>query len=133
MALGKGMGPGGRIARAEKKVDKAKDKLGKAVSKYRIASTDSPSEYYKKKDNQAKGDVKVGKAVAKVDKAKGKLTTATRKVAEKAEAKYDKGRAAKKGETAMDMINRQIGQLQRQDPLSGPFKQAVKQKTFKRK
>jgi hypothetical protein len=104
MALAKGMGPGGRIARAENKVDKAKDKLGKAVSKYRIASTDSPSEYYKKKDNQAKGDVKVGKAVAKVDKAKGKLTTATRKVAEKAEAKYDKAKAKKSDAMRESMI-----------------------------
>lgn len=83
MALAKGMGPGGRIARAENKVDKAKDKLGKAVSKYRIASTDSPSEYYKKKDNQAKGDVKVGKAVAKVDKAKAKVDKVVGKVAGK--------------------------------------------------
>lgn len=132
MALGKAMGPGGKIARAEKKVDKAKEKVSKAA-KNLISSRDTPSEYDRKRAIQGKTEAKVSKAVAKVDKAKGKLTTATRKVAEKAEAKYDKGRAAKKGETAMDMINRQIGQLQRQDPLSGPFKQAVKQKTFKRK
>lgn len=104
MALGKGMGTGGRIARAEKKVEKAKDKVGKAVGKYRIASTDSPSEYYKKKDNQAKGDVKVGKAVAKLDKAKGNLTTATRKVAEKSEAKYDKAKANKSEAMRESMI-----------------------------
>jgi hypothetical protein len=65
-------GGGGKIARAAKKVDKAKDKVGKAVSKYSIASTDSPSEYFKKKENAAKGAAKVGKAVAKVGKAEDK-------------------------------------------------------------
>jgi len=75
MALGKSMGPGGRIARAEKKVEKAKDKVGKVVSKFSIASTDSPKEYFKKKENAAKGAAKVEKAVSKVEKAKSKVAS----------------------------------------------------------
>jgi hypothetical protein len=92
MAVGKAMGPGGRIARVEKKVGKAKDKVMKVVSKYSIASTDDYPTYLKKKENAAKGAAKMEKAKDKLGKAKGKLTTATRKVAEKAEAKYDKGK-----------------------------------------
>jgi len=80
MALGKSMGPGGRIARAEKKVEKAKDKVGKVVSKFSIASTDSPKEYFKKKENAAKGAAKVEKAVSKVDKAKANFAKVEGKI-----------------------------------------------------
>ena len=77
-------GGGGKIARVEKKVEKAKDKLGNVVSKFSISSRDTPQEYFKKKENAAKGAVKVGKAVAKLDKAKSKVQKAVGKVADKA-------------------------------------------------
>lgn len=73
MAIGKLMGPGGRIARAEKKVDKAKDKVSKLVGKHGIASTDGPDVYFKKKEMQAKIAPKIAKAVSKVEKAKSKV------------------------------------------------------------
>jgi len=84
MALGKGIGPGGRIARAEKKVEKAKDKVFKVASKFIPASTDSPSEYFKKKENAAKGAAKMEKAKNKVDKAKNKVDKAFAKEVTKA-------------------------------------------------
>jgi hypothetical protein len=84
MMKGSMMGGGGRIAKAEKKVEKTKDKLGKVVSKFSIASTDSPKEYFKKKENAAKGAAKVEKAVAKVDKAKSKVEKAVGKEVGKA-------------------------------------------------
>jgi Tfp pilus assembly major pilin PilA len=84
MATGKGIGPGGRVARAEKKVDKAKGKVSKLVGKYGIASTDGPDVYFKKKEMQAKTAPKIAKAVDKVNKAKDKLINASRKAVEKA-------------------------------------------------
>ena len=56
-----GKGPGGRVARAEKKVDKAAKNL--------ISSRDTPSEYDRKRAIQGKTEAKVAKAVSKLDKA----------------------------------------------------------------
>jgi hypothetical protein len=84
MATGKGMGPGGRVARAEKKVDKAKDKVSKLVAKYGISSREEPDSYFKKKEMQAKTAPKIAKAVDKVNKSKDKLINASRKAVEKA-------------------------------------------------
>ena len=84
MAIGQAMGPGGRIARAEKKAGKAKEKVGKLVSKFSIASTDDYPTYMKKKENSAKGGAKVEKAISKYVKAKSKVNTAVGKVADKA-------------------------------------------------
>jgi len=84
MAVGKAMGPGGRVARAEKKVDKARGKVSKLVGKYGIASTDAPDVYFKKKEMQAKSAPKIAKAVDKVNKAQDKLIGASRKTVDKA-------------------------------------------------
>ena len=64
MATMKSVGPGGRVARAQKR-------LGRAVSKL-PASTDSSSEYTKKMSNIDKTKSKVAKGVAKLDKAVAK-------------------------------------------------------------
>lgn len=69
-----------KYKRAENKVDKAKDKLGKVVSKFSIASRDTPKEYFKKKENAAKGAAKVEKAVSKVNKAKTNFTKVEGKI-----------------------------------------------------
>jgi hypothetical protein len=84
MATGKGMGPGGRVARATKKVDKARGKVSKLVDKYGISSREEPASYAKKKEMQAKSAPKIAKAVDKVNKAQDKLINASRKAVEKA-------------------------------------------------
>jgi hypothetical protein len=114
MAVGKAMGPGGRVARAEKKVDKAKDKVSKLVGKYGIASTDDYPTYKKKKEMQAKTAPKIAKAVDKVNKAKDKLVNASRKEVVKAVKK-----GMPKGMNDVKIV-----------PPSGPFKQAVKQRKY---
>lgn len=103
MALGKGMGPGGRIARAEKKVDKAKEKVSK-VGKNLISSRDTPSEYDRKKAIEGKTKAKMEKAVAKVDKAKAKVEKVVGKVANKLVDKARKG----KFNSAQDMASSYI-------------------------
>lgn len=118
MALGKAMGPGGRIARAEKKVDKAKEKVSK-VAKNLISSRDTPSEYDRKRAIQGKTEAKVSKAVAKVDKAKAKVDKAVGKEVVKT--------LKKRMPKSMNDISIVV------PSFSGPMKQAVKQKTFKRK
>lgn len=118
MALGKPFGPGGRIARAEKRVEKAKEKVSK-VGKNLISSRDTPSEYDRKRAIQGKTEAKVSKAVAKVDKAKAKVDKAVGKEA----VKFLKKSRPK----SMNDISIVV------PSLSGPMKQAVKQKTFKRK
>ena len=80
MAAMMGGGYTRKYKRAENKVEKAKDKLGKVASKFSIASTDSPQEYFKKKENAAKGAAKVEKAVAKVNKAKANFTKVEEKI-----------------------------------------------------
>lgn len=60
MALGKGMGPGDRVARANKK-------LGKAVSKL-PASRDTPIERREKMANIEKTNIKVAKKAGKLAK-----------------------------------------------------------------
>jgi hypothetical protein len=121
MAVGKAIGPGGKIARAEKKVDKAKDKVGKLVSKFSIASTDDYPTYMKKKENAAKGAAKMEKAMAKVGKAKGKVEKAVGKVADKAVKQVTKRIASDKAS------NMEVASYIK-NPLVGPFKQAVKKR-----
>lgn len=60
----KSVGPGGKVARAQKR-------LGRAVSKL-PASTDSPSEYTKKMSNIDKTNAKVAKGVARLGSAVAK-------------------------------------------------------------
>jgi len=64
MAMGKAMGPGDRVARANKK-------LGKAVSKL-PASRDTPIERREKMANIEKTNVKVAKRADKLAKVVGK-------------------------------------------------------------
>jgi hypothetical protein len=64
MAVGKAMGPGGRVERANKR-------LGKAVSKL-PASRDTPMERDKKMANIDKTNTKVAKRVDKLTKVVGK-------------------------------------------------------------
>jgi|688.fasta_scaffold164002_6 hypothetical protein len=100
MAVGKAMGPGGRVARAEKKVDKAKGKVSKLVGKYGIASTDGPDVYFKKKEMQAKTAPKIAKAVSKVEKAKSKVEKVVGKKAEKVVNKLTKNLTSDKKQSS---------------------------------
>jgi hypothetical protein len=100
MALGKAMGPGGRVARAEKKVDKAKDKVSKLVGKYSIASTDDYPTYKKKKEMEPKTAPKIAKAVSKVEKAKSKVEKVVGKKAEKVVNKLTKNLTSDKKQSA---------------------------------
>lgn len=107
MALGKAMGPGGRIARAEKRVEKAKEKVSK-VGKNLISSRDTPSEYDRKKAIEGKTMAKVGKAVAKVEKAKAKVQKVVGKEVGKTMKKISKGKFS----SAQDASSAIVGSLQ---------------------
>jgi hypothetical protein len=107
------MGPGGRVERANKR-------LGKAVSKL-PASRDTPMERDKKMANIDKTNTKVAKRVDKLTKVVGKA-------ADKAVKKGAVKGVNKRNETAMDMVNRRVGEMQKTNPMSGPFQQAIKKR-----
>jgi len=108
MALGKAMGPGDRVERANKR-------LGKAVSKL-PASRDTPMERDKKMANIDKTNTKVAKRVDKLTKVVGKA-------ADKAVKKVTKRISSDKAS------NMEVASYVK-NPLVGPFKQAVKKRKY---
>ena len=111
MAAMKNVGPGGKVARAQKR-------LGRAVSKL-PASTDSPSEYTKKMSNIDKTNAKVAKGVSKLDKAVAKTVDKKRK-------QMSKSKDLENFMTSTRAIGGPIGSQ------VGSFQQAVKQKRAQR-
>lgn len=79
MAVINGIGPGGRVARAKKRLDKAVSKLP--------ASTDNSSEHYRKMSKIDKTKSKVAKGVARLD-------SAVAKAVEKKRAKMASGKSS---------------------------------------
>lgn len=99
-----GNGPGGRVARAEKKVAKAAKNL--------ISSRDTPSEYDRKKAIQGKTEAKVAKAVSKLGNAKAAVTKKVEKLGDKETKRLGKDISEAKKIAGNIKYQKKVGALQ---------------------